>query len=217
MSNKKKFIPPLKTSKIVLHSCCAPCSSALVEYLLNNGITPTIFYYNPNIFPEEEYLIRKEENKRYATALGLAFVDADYNYEGWKRQTFALKDEPEKGLRCQQCFDIRLSKTAEFASEKGYKLFTTTLATSRWKNLEQINKAGTTAAAQFSGVTFWANNWRKNGLTERQKEIIKQYDFYQQQYCGCEYSLRDSNLWRKKNGKPLVKVNTKQISIVSDQ
>ncbi len=178
----------------------------MVEYLLQNDLIPTIFYYNPNIFPEKEYLIRKEENKRYATALGLEFIDADYDHQRWKDATLALKDEPERGKRCQQCFDIRLTRTAEFAANRGIKLFATTLATSRWKDLEQINKAGNDAANNFADLTFWANNWRRNGLAVRQVEIIKEYDFYRQQYCGCEYSLRDSNKWRRDNQKPLIKL-----------
>jgi predicted adenine nucleotide alpha hydrolase (AANH) superfamily ATPase len=192
---------PVSTDRIVLHSCCAPCSTALVDYLLQQGITPVIFYYNPNIFPLGEYEIRKSENKRYAEALGLDFVDADYDHEQWKEQTRKEKDEPERGKRCLTCFKLRLSETARFAHENGYSLFATTLATSRWKDLEQINKAGNYAANLYPNITFWSNNWRKNGLAERQAAIIEQYDFYRQQYCGCEYSLRDSNKWRKAHGK----------------
>lgn len=195
---------PINTNKIVLHSCCAPCSTAIIDVLLQNGITPIIFYHNPNIFPEKEYEIRKAENKRYAEALGLEFVDADYDHTDWKVQTAELKDEPEKGKRCLACFKIRLKATAEFAHENGYSLFATTLATSRWKDLDQINEAGEWAASLFPKLTFWANNWRKNGLANIQAEIIKEYDFYRQEYCGCEYSLCDSNKWRKENGKPLI-------------
>ncbi len=196
---------PIDTDKIVVHSCCAPCSTALVDYLLGQNVRPVIFYFNPNIFPQDEYEARKSENKRYAEALRIDFVDADYGHDNWKRQTFGLRNEPERGSRCQQCFDIRLIATAKFAHDNGYRLFATTLATSRWKDLCQINKAGEYAANSFPNVTFWANNWRKNGLAEKQASIIKEYDFYRQQYCGCEYSLRDSNKWRKENGKELVR------------
>lgn len=205
MFKKALFPLPVETDKIVLHSCCAPCSTAMVDYLVEQDIKPLIYYYNPNIFPQEEYDIRKAENKRYAEALGLDFVDADYNHEEWKEKTYDLRDEPERGTRCMQCFKIRLKKTAEYAYEHGYSLFATTLATSRWKDLEQINEAGEHAAALYPGITFWANNWRKKGLAEKQAGIIKEYDFYRQQYCGCEYSLRDSNKWRKEKGKPLIK------------
>ncbi len=97
--------------------------------------------------------------------------------------------------------------TARFAQENDYTLFTTTLATSRWKNLEQINQAGKYAAYMFPYVTFWANNWRKNGLAEKQATITRKYNFYRQKYCGCEYSLRDSNKWRKETGKKLILVS----------
>jgi predicted adenine nucleotide alpha hydrolase (AANH) superfamily ATPase len=203
--SKQKFTDiPLKANKILLHSCCAPCSTALIDYLVTQNIIPTIFYYNPNIFPQGEYEIRKAENKRYTEALGLDFVDADYNHAEWKEKTWELRNEPERGKRCLNCFKIRLKTTAKYAYENGHSLFTTTLATSRWKDLEQIYQAGAYAASLFNGVTFWANNWRKNGLAVKQAQIIKEYDFYRQQYCGCEYSLRDSNKWRKEQGKPLI-------------
>jgi hypothetical protein len=203
--SKSKFTDiPVDTDKIVLHSCCAPCSTALIDYLLEQSIMPVIYYFNPNIFPQEEYEIRKAENKRYAKALSLEFADADYDHKEWKKQTWELRYEPERGERCLQCFKIRLMATARFAHEQGSPLFATTLATSRWKNLEQINEAGEYASALFPNVTFWANNWRKNGLAEKQATIIKEYDLYRQQYCGCEYGLRDVNKWKKGKGKSLV-------------
>lgn len=201
---KQAFTLPTNTDSVVLHSCCAPCSTGLIDYLIEQKLTPIIFYYNPNIFPQKEYEIRKAENKRYAESLGLSFIDADYDHKKWQELTFALRNEPERGQRCSLCFEERLTVTARFAYENGHSLFATTLATSRWKNLEQINQAGALAAEQFDGVTFWANNWRKNGLAERQAQISKEFDFYRQQYCGCEYSLRDSNKWRKETGKPLI-------------
>ncbi len=209
---KIKFIGnPANTDRIVLHSCCAPCSTALVDYLIEHNIIPTIYYYNPNIFPKEEYEIRKAENKRYAKALNLDFIDADYDHNEWKEQTWDLREEPERGNRCLKCFRIRLSATAQFAHDNGFFLFATTLATSRWKDLEQINRAGEDASGLFPDVTFWANNWRKNGLAEKQAQIIKEYDFYRQQYCGCEYSLKDSNKWRKETGKPLIETASKNL------
>lgn len=180
---------PSDTNTLLLHSCCAPCSSAMVEFLMQNGITPVFFYYNPNIHPRREYEIRKSENKRYAESLGLEFIDMDWTHREWLLKTLKWRDEPERGERCFQCFLIRMKATAEYAHENGYSMFATTLATSRWKNLEQINKAGQEAAALFPGVSFWENNWRKGGLADRQREIIQQYNFYRQTYCGCEYAL----------------------------
>ena len=174
--------------KVLLHTCCAPCSSAIIEALLANGITPVVFYCNPNIFPEEEYLIRKNECTRYAEALGLEIVDGDYNHGKWLDCIKGLENEPERGARCLQCFRFRLSRTAEYAHRHGIRVITTTLASSRWKSLEQINAAGQEAAGAYDDVTWWDRNWRKGGLQERRMEIIREYGFYNQTYCGCEFS-----------------------------
>lgn len=184
-----KLDVPFGEKKVLLHACCAPCSSAIVECMLKNDIKPTIFYCNPNIYPQSEYLIRKNECTRFAQDLGLEIVDDDYNHEQWLQTALPLADEPERGLRCLQCFKHRLLRTAQYAMQNGYRIITTTLASSRWKSLEQINEAGEWAAAQ-TGVTFWTQNWRKGGLSERRTAIIKQYNFYEQKYCGCEFSMK---------------------------
>lgn len=177
--------------KVLLHTCCAPCSSAIVECLLQHGIRPTIFYCNPNIYPLEEYLKRKDECTRYARSLRLEIVDADYDHEGWLVCVKGLEGEPERGARCLKCFRMRLRKTAEYARDHGFKVITTTLASSRWKSLEQIEAAGLDACADIPDVTFWTQNWRKGGLSERRVAIIKEMNFYNQTYCGCEFSLRN--------------------------
>lgn len=183
-----KIETPNKDDKVLLHSCCAPCSSAIIECMVANGIHPTVYYYNPNIYPFEEYEIRKAEAKRFVTSQGLSFVDADYDYDGWKESVCGMENEPERGRRCLQCFKMRLLQTAHYASEHGFTVFTTTLASSRWKSLEQINEAGQWAAAQVDGVTFWEQNWRKGGLQERRNQLLREYGFYNQLYCGCEFS-----------------------------
>ena len=175
---------------MLLHTCCAPCSSAIIECLLQHNITPTIFYCNPNIYPQEEYEIRKNECTRYAQSLGLDIIDADYNHGHWLNQIKGFENEPERGSRCMLCFKTRLRETAEFAHANGFKVITTTLASSRWKSLEQINAAGQWAVEPFDDVTWWDQNWRKGGLSERRIAIIKEYGFYNQQYCGCEFSMR---------------------------
>lgn len=194
-NNKKTFSleVPCNAKEVLLHTCCAPCSSAIIECMMKHDIRPTIFYCNPNIYPEEEYLIRKNECIRYCKGLGLSFIDADHDYNRWRSEMCGLENEPERGGRCQKCFTLRLTETARYASENGFKVFTTTLASSRWKNLDQINIAGRLAAAKYPGTIFWEQNWRKGGLSERRIAIIKEYNFYNQQYCGCEFSMRRLN------------------------
>ena len=179
--------------QILLHSCCAPCSAAILEWLQNNDFQTTILFYNPNIYPAEEYFKRKEEIVKYANALGIKIVDFDdenweESHQRWVDQLSYLSQEPERGKRCLECFKIRLLKSAEYAAEHSIPIFTTTLASSRWKNLEQIIQAGRYAASMYPSVEFWEKNWRKGGLYERRNELSKQ--FYNQKYCGCEYSMR---------------------------
>ena len=190
MKNKFEIQAPGGATKVLLHTCCAPCSSAIIECLMNHGITPTIYYFNPNIYPREEYDIRKNECSRYAKSLGLEIIDEDYDHETWLSVMKGLENEPERGGRCLKCFKLRLLKTAQYACEHDFKVITTTLASSRWKSLEQIEEAGRFAESQVPEVTFWAQNWRKGGLSERRIQIIKEYGFYNQQYCGCEFSMR---------------------------
>lgn len=175
---------------MLLHACCAPCSSAIVEWMLQHEVRPTIFYYNPNIYPLEEYEIRKTESKRHAESLGVEWVDGDYNHEQWLQGICGLEQEPERGRRCEQCFTLRLTVAAQEARRRGLKYFTTTLASSRWKSLEQIERAGHLAEQAVEGTLFWAQNWRKGGLYERRNQLLKEYQFYNQQYCGCEFSFR---------------------------
>ena len=192
---KKNIIQvPMGETRVLLHTCCAPCSSAIIEALMQNGITPVIYYCNPNIFPQEEYEIRKEECTRYAQALGLEIVDADYDHDNWLEAMKGLENEPERGGRCLKCFKLRLLRTAQYARERGIKVITTTLASSRWKSLDQINEAGQWACEnnnppEDKQVIWWDQNWRKGGLQERRLQIIKEYDFYNQLYCGCEFSM----------------------------
>ena len=195
---KKNIIrAPMGETKVLLHTCCAPCSSAIIEALLQNGITPIIYYCNPNIYPKEEYEIRKNECTRYAQALGLEIVDADYDHENWLAEMRGLESESERGGRCLKCFKLRLLRTAQYARERGIKVITTTLASSRWKSLDQINEAGQWACKNIppdDSVIWWNKNWRKNGLQERRNQILKEYDFYNQRYCGCEFSMPKDDL-----------------------
>ena len=115
-----------------------------------------------------------------------------------------LENEPERGRRCQQCFVLRMTAAAKKAQELGIQYFTTTLASSRWKSLDQINQAGEMAQKAVDGVEYWSQNWRKGGLYERRNQLLKEFDFYNQQYCGCEFSIRDKSTELKekiKNGE----------------
>ena len=181
-------------NEVLLHCCCAPCSSAIIEWMLAHDVRPTLYYFNPNIFPEEEYLIRKNECTRYAASLDLDIIDDDYDHEAWRCQVKGMEMEPERGARCLQCFKMRLLHAARKAVELGFEVFTTTLASSRWKSLTQINEAGHWAAKKVSEETgktvrFDDRNWRKGGLQQRRNELLKENGFYNQLYCGCEFSL----------------------------
>ena len=162
--------------------------------MLAHDVRPTLYYFNPNIFPEEEYLIRKNECTRYAASLGLDIIDDDYDHEAWRCQVKGMEMEPERGARCLQCFKMRLLHAARKAVELGFGVFTTTLASSRWKSLTQINEAGHRAVKKVSEETgktvrFDDRNWRKGGLQQRRNELLKENGFYNQLYCGCEFSL----------------------------
>jgi predicted adenine nucleotide alpha hydrolase (AANH) superfamily ATPase len=200
--------PAGRAGRVLLHSCCAPCSGAMIEEMAEKGLAVTVFFYNPNIHPRREYDIRKEENKRYAAARGIPFVDCDYDAQSWFQRMKGLELDPERGARCTACFDMRMEVTAAYAAEHGFGVFTTTNATSRWKDVQQVNGAGVRAAARYAdlGLVFWLHNWQTDAMTLRKYEVSAEQRFYKQEYCGCSFSLRDSNLWRKKEGIPPVRI-----------
>ena len=186
------IIVPEGVGEVLLHACCAPCSSAIVEWMLAHGVRPTIFYFNPNIWPREEYEVRKHESKRHAVRLGLRWIDGDYDHGQWLGGVSGLEQEPERGRRCEWCFRMRLTEAAREARRQGLTWFATTLASSRWKSIEQIARAGQCAEQAVEGTRFWAQNWRKGGLYERRNQLLCEYNFYNQQYCGCEFSQRQA-------------------------
>lgn len=159
--------------------------------LRDSHLNVTVFFYNPNIDPVAEYEKRKAEVIRFATKLNIAFVDADYEPDVWSKRVKGLEQEPERGLRCQKCFDLRMERTAHFAQENGFAVFATTLAASRWKDQQQVNTAGLLAAQSHPGLTFWAQDWRKAGGSQLMETISRQENFYRQKYCGCCYSLQN--------------------------
>jgi predicted adenine nucleotide alpha hydrolase (AANH) superfamily ATPase len=207
--NLEGFEQEFATKKLLLHSCCAPCSGDIMERLMAAGIEYTIFFYNPNIHPLKEYELRKDENKRFAEQHGIAFIDADYDRDEWFKRARGMEWEPERGIRCTMCFDMRFERTALYAHEHGFTVFTSSLGISRWKNMAQINDCGLRAAQKYPGMHYWTFNWRKEGGSARMIEVSKREQFYQQEYCGCVYSLRDTNKWRLKNGRPTVALGVK--------
>jgi predicted adenine nucleotide alpha hydrolase (AANH) superfamily ATPase len=175
-----------------------------MEQMVAADIPFSIFFYNPNIHPKAEYEIRKSENIRFARDMNIAFIDADYDTDAWFTRIRGLEWEPERGARCTACFDMRFERTALFAHENGFPTITSSLGLSRWKDMTQINGSGIRAASRYNQVSYWTYNWRQNGGASRMYSISKREQFYKQEYCGCVYSLRDTNKHRKKkNKKPI--------------
>lgn len=179
---RQKLSLPTGHDKLLLHSCCAPCSGEVMETLIESGIDFSIFFYNPNIHPVKEYLIRKEENIRFAEKHHIPFIDCHYDTDNWFARAKGMENEPEKGIRCTMCFDMRFERTALYA-----------------------------------GIHYWDYNWRKHGGAVRMLDISKREEFYQQEYCGCVYSLRDSNRWRMSQGRERIKIGQKFYSNAMDQ
>lgn len=201
MIERPILTPPSGETRILLHSCCAPCSAEITQALLASKLDVTVFFYNPNIHPRAEYEVRKQENIEFAKKYNIPFIDADYDSDNWFARVKGLEHEPERGKRCSVCFDLRLWRTALFAHEHDFKVFTSSLGISRWKDMNQVNQSGLHAAQAFPNTTYWAYNWRKQSGSQRMVEITQQEHFYRQEYCGCIYSLRDSNQWRQKQGR----------------
>ena len=208
MTERPVLVPPNGEKKVLLHSCCAPCSGEVMEAMTASGIDYTIFFYNPNIHPKREYEIRKDENIRFAEKHNIPFIDADYDADNWMARAKGLEMEPERGARCTMCFDMRFERTALYAAENGFPVITSSLGISRWKDMSQINASGERAAAKYDGVTYWTYNWRKGGGSARMIEISKREEFYQQEYCGCVFSLRDTNKHRLETGRGKIEIGT---------
>ena len=178
-----------KRPKVLLHSCCGPCSSACIERL-KPYFDITIFYYNPNIEPEEEYIKRKEEQKRLLTELGgVDFLDCDWENEAFHEIALGLEDIPEGGFRCHKCYDQRMKKAALMAKEKGFDYFGTTLTVSPYKNSQVINAIGKEISEEV-GVKYLFSDFKKREGYKRSIELSKEYNLYRQDYCGCIYSKR---------------------------
>ena len=178
-----------KGTPLLLHSCCAPCSSTCLERLKDYFMV-TVLYYNPNIDEREEYEKRKAEQIRFLKETGWAdFLDCDYEGEAFEEMAKGLEEEPERGKRCYRCYELRLRKTAEVAKEKGYEYFATTLTLSPYKNAEWLNEIGETLGGRYA-LTYLYTDFKKKGGYYRSLELSKEYDLYRQDFCGCRFSKR---------------------------
>ncbi len=176
-----------KGASLLLHSCCAPCSSACLERLKDH-FRVTVLYYNPNIDEREEYEKRKAEQIRFLEETGwAAFLDCDYDEEAFERIAKGLEKEPERGKRCYACYALRLFKTAEIAAAGGYEYFATTLTLSPHKNAEWLNELGEKAGGKYA-VKYLFSDFKKQGGYYRSIDLSKEYGLYRQDFCGCRFS-----------------------------
>ena len=193
MNYDKKMIEQMSNVKegatLLLHSCCAPCSSACLERL-KDKFKITVLYYNPNIDEEEEYQKRKAEQIRFLQETGWAeFLDCDYDAEAFAKMAQGLENEPERGKRCYACYALRLQKTAELAKEKGFDYFATTLTLSPHKNAEWLNEIGEREGGRYA-VNYLFSDFKKQGGYYRSTALSVEYNLYRQDFCGCKYSKR---------------------------
>ena len=177
--------------KLFLHICCAPCASAVAE-VLAAGYKLEFYFFNPNIHPASEYKKRLAEVKKLARHFGVKFKIGDYDHEAWLAEMRGHEDQPEGGSRCELCFAHRLRSAAEHASRKNIPFFGTTLTISPHKNSYQVNKIGS-AVGEENGQKFLAQDFKENNGWPRSLLLSKNFGFYRQKYCGCEFSMRDAN------------------------
>ena len=182
----------LEPKKLLLHSCCAPCSSACIERL-TNFFDITILYYNPNIEPYEEYLKRKKEEirfiKEYPNIHKLDIIDCDYDNDLFLNIATGLEEEPERGKRCLKCYNLRMEYTAKKAKELGYDYFATTLTLSPLKDSQILNKIGYALSKKYD-ISYLPSDFKKQNGYKRSIELSKEYNLYRQNFCGCKYSRK---------------------------
>lgn len=183
-----------ETPNLLLHSCCAPCSSYIISYL-TNYLNITILYYNPNIYPKEEYLKRKEEQikliNNIPTKNKLNIIDCDYDNNLYEEKIKGLELEPERGKRCTICFNLRLEKTAQLAKEKHYDYFGTTLTVSPYKNSNLINQIGKDLEQKYN-LKWLPSDFKKKDGYKQSIQLSHKYNLYRQNYCGCIYSKKEN-------------------------
>ena len=181
-----------KVPTLLLHSCCAPCSSYVLEYL-SNYFRITVLYYNPNIYPEGEYSKRIIEQQTLIGAMctkyPVQFIAGSYEKEKFYAMAKGLEEVKEGGVRCFKCYELRLREAAEIAKAGGYEYFTTTLSISPLKNAAKLNEIGLKLAEEY-GVAYLTSDFKKKNGYKRSVELSAQYGLYRQDYCGCEFSMR---------------------------
>lgn len=181
------------TPKLLLHSCCAPCSSAVIS-LLSDYFKITVFYYNPNIDTYDEYNKRKKEQIKFINEFPaknkVEFKDCDYDQEAFLKSVKGLENEPERGSRCPVCFKLRLFKTAQEAVKDSFDYFATTLTVSPYKNSKQINEIGLFLEKQLN-IKYLVSDFKKHDGYKKSIEYSKEYNLYRQNYCGCKFSKKN--------------------------
>ena len=192
----EKLLEQLKAEKkvptLLIHSCCAPCSSYVLEYL-SEYFKITVFYYNPNIYPESEYTKRIAEQQKLIHDMKfrypVSFLAGEYNKEKFYEMAAGMEDLKEGGARCMKCYELRLSEAARQASVGGFDYFTTTLSISPMKNAQKLNEIGLRAGEGY-GVKYLVSDFKKQNGYKRSVELSQEYGLYRQDYCGCEFSMR---------------------------
>lgn len=174
--------------RLLLHSCCSSCSAGVIEKL-QPYFEITVFYYNPNIHPDVEYLKRKNEQQKYLAKINIPFVEGSYKSEIFFKLVKGLELEIEGGRRCFKCFEMRLRETAEFGEKYNFQFFATTLTVSPYKNANNINILGCTIEKNYN-IKYLVSDFKKKEGYKRSLEISKKEKFYRQNYCGCVYSQR---------------------------
>ena len=194
----EKFLESLdKRPKLLLHSCCGPCSSSVLELLIKY-FDIDVLYYNPNIYPEKEFIKRKNEQEKLLKKLdkNIRFIEGNYNYDLYRKSIKGLESEKEGGLRCKECIRLRMEKTAKYAKENGYDYFTTTLSVSPHKNSKMINEIGYSLEQKYN-IPYLYSDFKKKDGYKRSNELAKKYGLYRQDYCGCIYSKKERENYLK--------------------
>lgn len=175
-------------ASLLLHICCAPCSTHVIK-VLQQEFTVTGFFNNPNLYPEEEYQRRLDTMQRFATQIGLPLIIGEYHLDHWLEAVKDYEHEPEGGKRCELCYQFRLEHTAKLAKDKGFDTFASTLTISPHKSAAIINRIGLELAANYA-ISFYPGDFKKQDGFKQSCTLAKEYQLYRQNYCGCLYSMQ---------------------------